>query len=190
LLTFAKDCTEKLRGNRGCSLFLLDKTGMSDIKEKIKNLLEEKFSEETYQSFFLIDIIQSASEQIQVYIDRDAGLQLEHCVDISRFIEKNIEENAWLGDSYSLDVSSPGVGEPLKMIRQYQNNIGRLLSVELVDSHINAQGTLTEVNEEYLVIEYKEKVLAEPGKKKKIEITTQKQIPFNQIKKAVVKIAF
>jgi hypothetical protein len=33
-------------------------------------------------------------------------------------------------------------------------------------------------------------VLAEPGKKKKIEITTQKQIPFNQIKKAVVKIAF
>lgn len=180
----------KLRGNRVCSLFLLEQTGMADIKEKLKELLDKKFSEEAYQSFFLIEIVQSASEHIQVYIDKDGGLQLEHCVEISRFLEKNIEENAWLGDNYSLDVSSPGVGEPLKIIRQYQNNIGRLLSIELNDSHINAQGTLTEVNEENLVIEYKEKVLAEPGKKKKIEITVQKQIPFSQIKKAIVKIAF
>jgi acetyl-CoA carboxylase biotin carboxylase subunit len=65
---------------------------MSDIKEKINAILEEKFGQEAYHEFFVVEIIQSANEHIQVFLDHDIGLQLEHCVDISRYLEKYIEE--------------------------------------------------------------------------------------------------
>jgi ribosome maturation factor RimP len=162
---------------------------MADIKQKLTEVLEGKFNEEAYTAFFLVDLTQSADEHIQVFLDHDQGLKLEHCVEMSRFLEKYIEENVLLGENYTLDVSSPGVGAPLKMKRQFQNNIGRLLSVELNESHVNAKGILTEVHDEFLVLEYNEKVLVEEGKKKKKEVTVQQNIPFESIKKAVVKIA-
>ncbi len=162
---------------------------MADIKQKLTDLLEERFAEEAHSSFFVVDILHSADDHIQVFVDNDSGLLLEHCVTLSRFLENYIEENGLLGEKYTLDVSSPGVGSPLKLIRQYQKNIGRLLSVELVDSHIHDKGNLVEVNDDFIVLEYKEKI-QEEGKKKKKEVVIRKSIPFDKIKKAVVKIEF
>jgi ribosome maturation factor RimP len=81
------------------------------------------------------------------------------------------------------------VGSPLILLRQYQKNIGRLLSAELTDTHINAKGTLVEVQEDHIVLEYSEKV-QEEGKKKKKEVIVRENIPFDRIKKAVIKVAF
>jgi ribosome maturation factor RimP len=162
---------------------------MSDIKEKINAVLEEKFRQEAYHEFFVVEILQSANDHVQVFLDHDIGLQLEHCVDISRFLEKYIEENNLLQENYTLDVSSAGVGSPLKQIRQYRKNIGRLLSAELTDTHVNAKGTLVEVTDEYIVLEHSEKV-QEEGKKKKKEVMVQENISYDKIKKAVIKIAF
>jgi len=162
---------------------------MSDIKDKINTVLEEKFSQEAYQEFFVVEIIHAQNDHIQVFLDHDKGLQLEHCVEISRYLEKYIEENNLLPETYTLDVSSAGVGAPLKQIRQYRKNIGRLLSAELTDTHVNAKGTLVEVTDEYIVLEHSEKV-QEEGKKKKKEVMVRENIVFDRIKKAVIKIAF
>jgi len=162
---------------------------MSDIKNKINTVLEEKFSQEAYQDFFVVEIQQSANDHIEVFLDHDKGLQLEHCVEISRFLEKHIEENNLLPETYTLDVSSAGVGSPLKQIRQYRKNIGRLLSAELTDTHVNAKGTLVEVTDDYIVLEHSEKV-QEEGKKKKKEVMVRENISYDRIKKAVIKIAF
>jgi ribosome maturation factor RimP len=163
---------------------------MADIKQKLLEILEEKFGTEGYSSFFVVDILLSADEHLQVFLDNDNGLLLEHCVEISRFLEHYIEENNLLGEKYTIDVSSPGVGAPLILKRQYQKNIGRLISVELSETHVNAKGTLVEVHDDYIVLEYTEKVLVEEGKKKKKEVTLRKNIPFEHIQKAVIKIVF
>ena len=162
---------------------------MADIKQTLSTILEEKFGQEDYKEFFVVEIIQSANDHIQVFLDHDNGLQLEHCVDVSRLLEKYIEENNLLSENYTLDVSSAGVGSPLILLRQYQKNIGRLLSAELTDTHINAKGTLVEVQEDHIVLEYSEKV-QEEGKKKKKEVLVRENIPFDRIKKAVIKVAF
>jgi ribosome maturation factor RimP len=162
---------------------------MADIKQTLSTILEEKFGQEDYKEFFVVEIIQSANDHIQVFLDHDNGLQLEHCVDVSRFLEKYIEENNLLSENYTLDVSSAGVGSPLILLRQYKKNIGRLLSAELTDTHINAKGTLVEVQEDHIVLEYSEKV-QEEGKKKKKEVMVRENIPFDRIKKAVIKVAF
>ena len=162
---------------------------MADIKQKLSAILEEKFGQEGYQEFFVVEIQQSGNDHIEVFLDHDSGLQLEHCVEISRFLEKYIEENNLLSEKYTLDVSSAGVGSALKLVRQYRKNIGRLLSAELTDTHVNAKGTLVEVNDEYIVLEHNEKV-QEEGKKKKKEVVVRENISYDRIKKAVIKIAF
>ena len=83
---------------------------------------------------------------------------------------------------YSLEISSPGVDEPLKMMRQYKKNIGRKLEVLLnVEDSLPIEGRLTALDEIELTLEIDQKKTTE----KKIE-----KILFNQIKSATVLIEF
>lgn len=162
---------------------------MVEITQKLEQLLNEKFEQEDYNHFFVVEIRQLPGDLIQVYIDSDKGLQLEDCVLFSRYLEKQIEEHNWLGEKYTLEVSSPGIGTALKLKRQYYKNIGRTVSVELTDSHKHVKGELTAVFDDHIIVAYTEKV-QEEGKKKKKEVVVQRNIPFEQIKKTVVKISF
>ena len=83
---------------------------------------------------------------------------------------------------YSIKISSPGVDEPLKMMRQYKKNIGRKLEVLLnVEDSLPIEGRLTALDEIELTLEIDQKKTTE----KKIE-----KILFNQIKSATVLIEF
>ena len=162
---------------------------MPALTEKLEELLNNKFSEKIYAHLFLVEIQQLPQNTVQVYIDSDEGLSLEHCKEISRYLESFLDENGWLGEKYTLEVSSPGIGNPLKLKRQYLKNIGRTVAVELHDSHIHIKGVLEEVLENQIVVSYSEKVKIE-GKKKKKEVIVQRNILFENIKKTVVKITF
>src|SRR5690625_6104146 len=63
----------------------------------------------------------------------DSGMTLAKCQAFSRHIESYLDETLVLGEKYELDVSSPGLDRPLKLVRQYHNNIGRDLKVWLED---------------------------------------------------------
>src|SRR3978361_227483 len=80
---------------------------------------------------FLVDIWIKPTNNIRVALDADGGLAIEKCVSLNRRLYKQIEEAALYPDGdFSLEVSSPGLDEPLKMRRQYIKNINR--SVEVV----------------------------------------------------------
>ena len=69
---------------------------------------------------FLVDIWIKPTNNIRVALDADAGLPIEKCVSLNRRLYKQIEEAALYPDGdFSLEVSSPGLDEPLKMHRQY-----------------------------------------------------------------------
>lgn len=164
---------------------------MSEINvvEKLSELLNAYIAQEGNEGLFLVDITINRAREIIVHIDNDNGLLIDQAAKISRHLEHHLDEQLWLGEDYTLDVSSPGVGNPLKLHRQYVNNIGRELSVELIDTYKNAKGILTLVDEEGITLEYSERVQIE-GTKKKQTLDLKQQIPFANIKKAVVKISF
>ncbi len=81
---------------------------------------------------------------------------------------------------FSLEVSSPGVDEPLLQERQYKKNIGRTLLVTPVEG-ADQLGVLKEVREDKILLEVK------VGKKKEIQMV---EIPFATIKKTVVQVIF
>ncbi len=162
---------------------------MISLTDKIEELLDQKFQEEEFSHLFLVELKVLSGSVVQVFLDSDSAVLFEHCVRISRYLEQHIEENGWLGEKYTIDVSSAGVGTPLVLKRQYAKNIGRNVSVQIQDDHKNVKGVLAAVNDDTIVVTYEEKVKIE-GKKKKELITIKKEITFDNIIKTIVKISF
>ena len=154
-----------------------DTTSIQAIESLIGELLSET------PDIFLVSVRIKPTNNIKVFLDADSGLSIEKCVKINRLLYRAIEENGWYPDgNFSLEVSSPGLEEPLKMLRQYTKNISRNVAVVLNDNS-KVEGKLLGANEALIQVEYT------VGKNKKA-VTLVKDIPFDQIKQTTVQIAF
>ena len=134
---------------------------------------------------FLVSVKVKPTNNIKVFVDSDGdvGMSIDKCVRYNRALYKQIEENGMFPEgNFSLEVSSPGIGEPLKLNRQYQKNKGRLVEVVFLDDTIK-EGKLVEVTGNDILLEQT------IGKGKKAEVQ-QFVIPFNNIKKTTVQIQF
>ena len=152
------------------------------FKEKVHQLLMKGLQEKP--SIFLIDLTITEAFKIIVTLDGDAGVQLQDCIEISRALEQNLDREE---QDFSLEVASVGVGSPLKLVRQYIKNIGRLLIVKLAKETIEAQ--LIEANENFITLAWEAR---EPKKIGKGKETVQKrqEIPYSDIKEAIVTVTF
>ena len=147
--------------------------------ETVEKLLQPLLTDD----IFLVDIRIKPINNIKIFLDADSGLGIEKCIKINRALYKIMEEMAIYPDGdFSLEVSSPGIGEPLKMHRQYVKNIGRAIEITLNDGNKQA-GNLVSVNEQQIEISFTE------GKNKKA-VTKQQVIPLADIKQAIVLIKF
>ncbi len=155
------------------------------LEEKIQQLIVEKFQEEPFQDYFFIEL-KIFGNKVEVFVDSDSGVTIEACAKLNRYLQSHIDEAGWLGEKYTLDVSSSGVGRPLKLLRQYQKNIGRTLAVKLIDGE-KKKGILTKVDEDKITLEHKERV--KEGKKKKT-VVIESEISIEQIEEAKIKITF
>ncbi|MEE9373763.1 MAG: ribosome maturation factor [Saprospiraceae bacterium] len=121
----------------------------------VESLLTEKFAEEEFHDCFLVDVEYSnVSNKLQVFIDSDSDFGFTKCRRISRHLENYIDENDVLGTKYTLEVSSPGLSRPLKYVRQYVKNKGRMLKVTLEDDG-KLEGKIEDVDNNRIVLEIK-----------------------------------
>jgi ribosome maturation factor RimP len=156
------------------------------ISAQLTQLLETKFQEEEFADCFIIEIKSLQNKRVEIYVDSDSGITFKKCQLLSRYLEAEIDEKGWLGEKYTLEVSSPGITRPLKFARQYPRNIGRKLEVKQLEGETKI-GTLIEVDEKQITLESKQRI--KEGKKKKT-IVVQDIIPFDNIKETKVKITF
>src|SRR5437868_6308385 len=104
------------------------------IEDYIRELLLER------EDVFLVEIKIKSGNNIAVFLDADNGITIDTCTRINRALYKKIEENALFANGdFSLEVSSSGVDEPLKLYRQYKKNIGRTIEV-LLNNETKKQG--------------------------------------------------
>ncbi len=152
------------------------------FKEKTLSIINENLSEKT--SIFLTDLTITDNFKIIVTLDGDNGVNLQDCIDVSRAIDNNLDREE---QDYSLEVASVGVGSPLKMIRQYKKNIGRVLIVKLASETIEAQ--LVDAGEESIILEWEARERKKIGKGKET-VRKRQEIPYSEIKEAIVTITF
>jgi ribosome maturation factor RimP len=147
----------------------------------VESLIQVLLTGET--DYFLVDIRVKPTNNIKVFIDGDHGISIEKCVQFNRALYKILEELALFptGD-FSLEVSSPGLDEPLKLLRQYKKNIGRLVELVLQDGS-KKEGRLLEVSEDGVIIEETK------GKNKKKEVINHTFL-FDNIKTTKIQVVF
>lgn len=97
-----------------------------EVKQKIEHWLQPLLPE---KNIFLVDIKIAHGRRIEVYLDTDEGIHIDDCALVSRFLEKHLDGSGIVPDNYILEVSSPGMTNPLKVPRQYKRRIGRKLEV-------------------------------------------------------------
>lgn len=132
---------------------------------------------------FLVEIKVKPTNNIKVFIDGDKGIGIDDLVKYNRALYKELEESALFPEGdFSLEVSSAGLGEPLKMHRQYVKNLNRFVEVTQLEGQ-KIEGMLSSVDEAGIVVE--ETV----GKGKKAEVVTH-TIAFSDIKSTQIQIKF
>ncbi len=150
------------------------------VEKQVETFLtEEILSQE--EDLFLVEVTHkgnSGNSKLLVLVDGDQGLDIDRCASISRRLGAHLEELDIIPGKYTLEVSSPGVDQPLKLKRQYVKNMGRTLKVELNDGDTK-EGVLTDVQENHFDLE-------EVKKKEKVIST----IALSDVKKSKVIVSF
>ncbi|MDO4725850.1 MAG: ribosome assembly cofactor RimP [Porphyromonadaceae bacterium] len=144
-------------------------------KDLLRQVVEEKLA---MTDCFLVGITISNDNSIVVEIDSETSVDLNFCVELTRYIEQHFDREK---EDYSLEIGSYSITNPFVDKRQYIKNIGRSVEV-LTDDSKKIKGTLIEASDNGFVVETEIKELLEGQKRKK---TVKKQILFlyNNVKK-------
>ncbi|TDQ32310.1 ribosome maturation factor RimP [Zeaxanthinibacter enoshimensis] len=152
------------------------------LKEKVTTLLDKVLEENP--SIFLIDLYVGTDNQIRIILDGDEGINLEDCMKVSRAIEFSLDREE---QDFALEVTSAGATAPLVNARQYPKNIGRKLQVKTAGESF--EGTLTEVTDKAITLEWKARE-PKPVGKGKVTVEKKQEVPFSDIEEAKVKLIF
>lgn len=99
---------------------------------------------------------------LKVYIDKPDGITVDDTADISRLLNKKLDEIDLIKEQYFLEVSSPGVERPFKKEADFLNNIGNVVEAKFykpIDGKKSVNGILTEKNENNIVIKSGDDIL-------------------------------
>ncbi len=152
-------------------------TQVNSIEQMVKGLLEDQ------PQYFLVEIKIKPTNNVKIYLDGDQGITIEKCISINRALYKQLEGSGLFpGDDFSLEVSSPGLDEPLKLHRQYVKNTGRPVEVLLKDGR-KVEGKLLEVSDSAVKVEETR------GKNKKKEVLLH-DLTFDNIKSTKLQVVF
>lgn len=148
--------------------------------------------------FYVVDI-QVAGRQgghikVSILLDSDAGITIAECASISRQLGAQLDEaDLFNGAPFTLEVSSPGVDQPLRFSRQYVRNVGRQVAVTL-KTGVVLKGRLESVADEQITLDIAPE--KKPKKKKgdvgdvTPELTGLTPLRFDDIQQSHVEISF
>ena len=130
---------------------------------------------------FLVEVKIRPGNNIKIFVDSDRGMSIDKLAQYNRRLYRQIEESGLFpNNDFSLEISSPGLDEPLKLRRQYLKNIGRYVEI-LLKNGIKTEGKLMNATDEEVEIE------EEKGNKKKKEII-QHSLSYDDIKTTKIQI--
>lgn len=132
-------------------------------KNKVQQCVEEWILDKEY---FLVEVSVDKNNKVIVEIDNKEGVWIDDCCDLSRFIEEHFDRDV---EDFELEVGSAGIGQPFKVMQQYENNIGNKVEV-LTEENKKLIGKLTAVTPESITIDDKTTLTFEEFKNVRVVI--------------------
>lgn len=162
---------------------------MEALKNKIEELINPRLKE---MDLFLVDVVIGSNFKIQIFADGVPSITIKQCTQLSRFIESYLDEDPSVPEKYTLEVSSPGMTNPLRVPQQFKKRIGSTLKITLQDGQQVAM-ILKEVDENTLFglrTKIAERKSKKPVKKVKEEDLESISIDLADIKQALLHFNF
>ena len=131
-------------------------TRREDIEKRTEELILPIVEE---QGFELVDVEyvkEGGTMYLRAYIDKPGGIAVNDCETVSRALSDLLDKEDYIADSYILEVSSPGLGRPLKKEKDFRRSVGKAVEIRLyraVDRKKEFEGILTAYDDQSVTIE-------------------------------------
>ena len=171
-------------GEDGFSLFyLLMMQDFEAVETEMRELVTQNFPE-----VFIVEVnlAKGPSSVLSFWIDTDEGVTIDQVARVSRKLNAWLEEHDPFDFPLNLEVSSPGVGRPIKVRRQYAKNVGRKLKLKTTEGR-TLTGTLAAVDEEGITMAFDPK---KRSKKSENSENTDIKLAYDAIQEAKIEISF
>lgn len=109
-----------------------------NYEEKTEKLVLPIIEENNFELVDVEYVREGGNYFLRVYIDKEGGITIDDCEVVSRSLSELLDEDDFIPDAYILEVSSPGLGRPLKKEKDFDRNIGKEVEVKLY-KQINKQ---------------------------------------------------
>lgn len=134
-------------------LILMQHSIIEQIKAIVQPIVDQ-------HNAFLVDVNvrgERSSKVVEIFVDTDDGISLDICSAISRELSTQLDQVNIIQGRYRLDVSSPGLDKPLKLLRQYPKNVGRYCKIifEHDGKRTTSEGVLEHVSENSVTVIHK-----------------------------------
>ncbi|NDO45799.1 ribosome maturation factor RimP [Clostridium sp. MD294] len=127
----------------------------NNTESKVLAILEPILEEKALELADLEFVKEGPNWYLRVYIDKDGGVTIEDCENVSRILEKKLDETDPIEQAYILEVSSPGIDRPLKKPEHFEKYIGEIIDIKLykpLEGKKEYQGELKQFNDGVITI--------------------------------------
>lgn len=124
------------------------------VEEAVEKIAEEILANTDYE---LVDVeyVKERDWFLRVYIDKEGGIGLDDCQEVSGLLDEKLEELNIINDRYILEVSSPGLDRALKKEKDFKREMGKLVDITLykaIDGEKMITGKLTGYTKDIITI--------------------------------------
>ena len=102
-----------------------------DIERKTEELVMPLIEQNSFELVDVEYVKEGSNMYLRLYIDKPGGITVNDCELISRAFSDILDEEDYISDSYTFEVSSPGLGRPLKKEKDFARSLGEEVEVRL-----------------------------------------------------------
>lgn len=128
----------------------------ADIEHRVESLVMPIIEEGNFELVDVEYVKEGSNFYLRVFADKEGGINIDDCVLISRALEVKLDEEDFIPDAYILEVSSPGLGRPLKKEKDFKRSIGKDVDIKLfkaVDQKKEFTGVLKDYTADEIVLD-------------------------------------
>ena len=128
-------------------------------EQKTEALLQPLIEEHQFELVDVEFVREAGTWFLRAYIDKPGGITIDDCEVVSRALSDLLDEKDFIEEAYILEVSSPGLGRPLKKDKDFDRSLGEAVAVRLfkaIDKQKEFTGILKAWNKDTVTLEFED----------------------------------
>lgn len=128
-----------------------------EYESKTEQILLPIMNEHNFELVDVEYVKEGSNWYLRAYIDKEGGIAVDDCEVVSRELGDILDKEDFIEGSYILEVSSPGLGRPLKKEKDFKRSIGEEVDVRLyraIDRQKEFTGILTDFDKDKVTLEF------------------------------------